>query len=39
MNTSALVWIILAPLFGAILNGSLYFYHIKKVKFQKIILL
>ena len=35
MNTSALVWIILAPLFGAILNGSLYFYHIKKSKISE----
>lgn len=32
MNTSILVWIILAPLLGAILNGGLYFYHIKKSK-------
>ncbi len=30
MDTSLLVWIILAPLLGAILNGGLYFYHIKK---------
>jgi NADH-quinone oxidoreductase subunit L len=30
MNTSLLVWIILAPLLGAIINGLLYFYHIKK---------
>lgn len=30
MDTNLLVWIILAPLFGAILNGGLYFYHIKK---------
>ncbi len=30
MNTSLLVWIILAPLIGAILNGAFYFYHIKK---------
>lgn len=29
-DTSLLVWIILAPLFGAILNGALYFYHIKR---------
>lgn len=32
MNTSALIWIILAPLLGAITNGLLYFYHIKKGK-------
>ena len=32
MNTPLLVWIILAPLLGAILSGSLYFYHIKKAK-------
>ena len=30
MSTNLLVWIILAPLFGAILNGALYFYSIKK---------
>jgi len=30
MDTSLLVWIILAPLLGAILNGAFYFYHIKK---------
>ncbi len=30
MNTSLLIWIILAPLLGSILNGGLYFYHIKK---------
>ncbi|RXK12844.1 NADH-quinone oxidoreductase subunit L [Halarcobacter mediterraneus] len=30
MDTSMLVWIILVPLFGAILNGGLYFYHIKR---------
>ena len=30
MSTSLLVWIILAPLLGAILNGGLYFYHIKR---------
>jgi len=30
MNTNLLVWIILSPLFGAILNGAFYFYHIKK---------
>lgn len=30
IDTSLLVWIILAPLLGAIFNGGLYFYHIKK---------
>ncbi|WP_228712692.1 NADH-quinone oxidoreductase subunit L [Halarcobacter mediterraneus] len=30
IDTSMLVWIILVPLFGAILNGGLYFYHIKR---------
>lgn len=32
MNTPLLVWIILAPLLGAILNAGFYFYHIKKQK-------
>ncbi|MDD3054620.1 MAG: NADH-quinone oxidoreductase subunit L [Aliarcobacter sp.] len=32
MNTPLLVWIILAPLLGAVISGSLYFYHIKKAK-------
>jgi len=32
MNSSALIWIILAPLIGAILNAGFYFYHIKKRK-------
>ena len=32
MSTSLLVWIILAPLLGAILNAGFYFYHIKKEK-------
>ena len=32
MNTNLLVWIILAPLLGAIINGGFYFYHIKKKK-------
>ena len=36
MNTSLLVWIILAPLLGAIINGLLYFYHIKKSKVSDI---
>ena len=30
MNTSLLIWIILAPLLGSIFNGGLYFYHIKR---------
>ena len=30
MSTDLLVWIILSPLLAAILNGGLYFYHIKK---------
>jgi len=30
MDTNLLVWIILSPLIGAILNGGLYFYHIKE---------
>jgi len=30
MDTSLLVWIILAPLLGAILNGGIYFYHVKR---------
>ena len=36
-DTSLLVWIILAPLFGAILNGGLYFYHIKKKPLPELI--
>lgn len=32
MNTHLLVWIILSPLVGAILNAGLYFYSIKKEK-------
>lgn len=36
MNSSLLVWIILAPLLGAIFNGLLYFYHIKKHKVDDI---
>ncbi|MBL3520449.1 NADH-quinone oxidoreductase subunit L [Arcobacter lanthieri] len=32
MSTNLLIWIILAPLLGAILNGTLYFYNIKKKK-------
>jgi NADH-quinone oxidoreductase subunit L len=30
MTTNLLVWIILAPLLGAVLNAGLYFYHIKR---------
>ena len=30
MSTNLLIWIILSPLIGAILNGALYFYNIKK---------
>jgi len=30
MDTNLLIWIILSPLIGAILNGGLYFYHIKE---------
>ena len=36
MNTSLLVWIVLAPLLGSILSGLLYFYHIKKTKVSEI---
>lgn len=36
MNTELLVWIILAPLLGAIFNGALYFYSIKKSKVNDI---
>jgi NADH-quinone oxidoreductase subunit L len=36
MNTSLLVWIILAPLLGSILSGLLYFYNIKKSKVSDI---
>ena len=32
MSTNLLVWIILAPLLGALANAGLYFYHIKKQK-------
>ena len=35
MSTNLLVWIILAPLLGAILNGGLYFYNIKKQKISE----
>ncbi len=37
MDTSLLVWIILAPLLGAILNGGFYFYHIKKKPIPQIV--
>ncbi|PLY04506.1 MAG: NADH-quinone oxidoreductase subunit L [Arcobacter sp.] len=37
MDTSLLVWIILAPLIGAILNGGLYIYHIKKKPVPQIV--
>lgn len=30
MDTNLLVWIILSPLIGALLNGAFYFYHIKE---------
>lgn len=36
MSTSLLVWIILAPLLGALANTFLYFYHIKKHKVSEI---
>lgn len=36
MSTSLLVWIILAPLLGAILSGGLYLYHIKKEKVSEL---
>lgn len=35
MHTDLLVWIILAPLIGAILNGGFYFYNIKKEPYHK----
>jgi len=35
MNTSLLVWIILAPLLGSLLNGALYFYNIKKSRISQ----
>jgi len=37
MNSSALIWIILAPLIGAILNAGFYFYHIKKRKVSNLV--
>ncbi len=36
-DTSLLVWIILAPLLGAALNGGLYFYNIKKKPIPEIV--
>ena len=36
MSSSLLVWIILAPLLGAILNGGFYFYHIKRKKVSEL---
>ena len=36
MSTNLLVWIILAPLLGAILNGGLYFYNIKNKNIRKL---
>jgi len=36
MNTQLLVWIILAPLLGAIINGGLYFYNIKRQKISEL---
>ncbi|WP_121627356.1 NADH-quinone oxidoreductase subunit L [Poseidonibacter antarcticus] len=37
MNTNLLVWIILAPLLGAIVNTGFYFYHIKKQKVSDLV--
>ncbi|WP_309497587.1 NADH-quinone oxidoreductase subunit L [Sulfurovum sp.] len=37
MNTSLLIWIILSPLLGAILNGGFYIYHIKIQKVPEIL--
>ncbi|APW66519.1 NADH-quinone oxidoreductase subunit L [Poseidonibacter parvus] len=37
MSTNLLVWIILAPLLGAILNAGFYFYHIKKEKVSDLV--
>ena len=36
-DTSLLVWIILAPLFGAILNTGFYFYHVKRKALPEIV--
>jgi len=35
MSTNLLVWIILTPLLGSLLNGVLYFYNIKKSKISQ----
>jgi len=35
MSTNLLVWIILAPLLGSLLNGVLYFYNIKRKKISQ----
>ena len=37
MNTSLLIWIILFPLLGALLNGGFYIYHIKIKKVPEIL--
>ena len=37
MNTSLLIWIILFPLLGAILNGGFYIYHIKIKKVPELL--
>ncbi|RXJ86325.1 NADH-quinone oxidoreductase subunit L [Arcobacter sp. CECT 8985] len=37
MNTPLLVWIILAPLIGSLLNTVFYFYHIKKQKISEVV--
>ncbi len=37
IDTSLLVWIILAPMMGAILNGGFYFYHIKRKPIPQIV--
>ncbi|AXX93303.1 NADH-quinone oxidoreductase subunit L [Malaciobacter molluscorum LMG 25693] len=37
MSTPFLVWIILAPLIGSLLNTGFYFYHIKKQKISEVV--
>ncbi len=37
MNTSLLIWIILFPLLGALLNGGFYIYHIKIKKVPELL--
>ncbi len=37
MNTSLLIWIILFPLLGALLNGGFYIYHIKVQKIPELL--